>query len=192
MTALASVDIMEETVAHFVQSAALDGRGLLMSQIKKDASEPTIARVFAVLGRMLGFGIVGGFCGLLLGLANGIVNAPPDVPGEPLANEWYVVGVFVDMFIECVVASLFGASIAVAVPTPSGRWKTLGLSLAGAVLGVALGWVVVVQFHVILIHWADGSAQFSNMLTQLVGALLGMGIGFARNGGPGMGVMLDD
>ena len=133
-----------------------------------------IGRAFIVVGRVLGWGVLGAVCGVVLGFTIGVIHAPPDVPGQPLANEWYTVGVFLIMFVECVAGFLVGAGIAVGVRTPPARWKAFGFALAGAALGVGLGWVLARVFHVILVDWRDLSEHMSSLVLQAAGAVGGM------------------
>ena len=133
-----------------------------------------IARAFAAIGRLLGWGILGVICGIGLGLINGMIHSPPEVPGDDLANEWYTVGVMLIMFVEAVAGFLLGAGIGIGVHTPARRGRVFRLALTGAVLGLGIGWVLARVFHVILIDWHDGSELVSNMAVQLAGAIAGM------------------
>jgi hypothetical protein len=136
----------------------------------------TIRRAFAAGGRALGWGTLSAACGILLGLAIGVIHSPPEVPGDELANEWYPVGVMLIMFVECVVGFLAGAGIALGVRTPSGRGRVFAFALGGAVLGAGLGWVLARVFHIILIDWRDLSELASNLALQAAGAVVGIGI----------------
>jgi hypothetical protein len=42
--------------------------------------EGWIDRTFVVLGRALGWGLLGAVCGLLLGFTACVAHAPPDIP----------------------------------------------------------------------------------------------------------------
>lgn len=163
-----------------------------MSRIVKVRSKPTIERVIAGIGRMLGVGIVGGFCGSLLGLANGVVHMPSSDPGEPLANEWYTPYVFMIVLVEGVVGCLMGAGVGAAVASASRLWRIVGFTLAGAVVGLGLGRFAAGSLSMIDIHWGWELLLPFNVLTQFVGAIAGMMIGVVRTRGRDMALTLDD
>lgn len=98
--------------------------------------ETALDKIVIVIGRMFGWGILGAVCGVSLGLITGLLHIPPDNPGDPLANEWYGLGVIITMFFECCAGGLLGAGIAVVVRGPSARTRAFLLAILGAVLGV--------------------------------------------------------
>ena len=166
--------LSDETGPSTTPTAAPSTRAAPVSDAGRNAVAGSRGRVFAVLGRILGWGMLGAVCGLLLGLAVGVIHAPGAVPGDELANEWYTVGVMIFMFLECVAGFFAGAGIAVALRTRSGRRKAFALALAGAALGVGLGWILARVFHVILVDWRDSSEHMSSLFLQAAGAFGGM------------------
>jgi hypothetical protein len=150
-----------------------------MSDSGLNVAVKSIGRALAVLGRVLGWGILGAVCGVLLGFTNGVVHAPPPDPGYPLANEWYPVGVILIMCVECVVGLLLGAGVALGFRTPSGRRKAFAFALGGAVLGLGLGWFLA-RIVVLLVDWRDGSELVSNLVTQAAGAFGGIALAASR------------
>ncbi len=150
------------------------GKRCLMSRAELTAARGSGGRFFAVMGRVLGWGVLGGVCGLLLGLTVGVIHAPPAVPGDELANEWYTLGVMMFMALESVAGFFAGAGIAVALRTRAGRRKAFAFALGGAVLGIGLWWVLARVFHVILVDWRDGSEQMSSLFLQAAGGFGGM------------------
>ncbi len=137
-------------------------------------------RVFAVVGRVFGWGVLGAVCGLFLGLVVGVIHAPWAVPGDELANEWYTVGVMLFMVLECVAGFFAGGGIAVALRTRAGRRRAFAFALGGAALGVGLGWALARVFHVILVDWHDASELMSSLFVQAVGGIGGMLIVVSR------------
>ena len=127
-----------------------------------------------VVGRVLGWGLLGAVSGRLLGLTIGFSLAPPDVPGQPLANEWYTVGVLLIMFVEGIAGVLVGAGIAVGAGSSPVRREVFVLALGGAALGVGLGWIFARVFHVVLVDWRDGSELVSSLVLQAAGAVGGV------------------
>src|SRR3954453_22613519 len=133
-----------------------------MPHAELSKSAGSIGRAFAVIGRVLGWSMLGAVCGVLLGLGIGVIHAPTVIPGDPLAHEWYTPFVFIlIMPVECLAGLLIGAGIAVGVRSSSGRRNAFRLALGGAVLGVGLGWVLARVFHVLLIDWGGGSELVS-------------------------------
>jgi hypothetical protein len=143
-----------------------------MAHAQPDETRGAPGRAFVLLGRALGWGVLGAVCGLLLGFTIGVIHTPPDVPG--VVNEWYTVGVLFVMFVECIAGFVVGAGVAAFGRSSSGRRKMFGLSLGGAALGAGLGWVLARVFHVLLVDWRDGSELVSNLVTQAAGAAGGM------------------
>jgi hypothetical protein len=134
-----------------------------------------IGRLLAVAGRALGWGILGAICGVLLGIAIGVINAPRRDASDPLEHEWYTP--FVLLLIipaECVAGLVIGTGIALGVHTPIGRRKAFASALGGAALGVGAGWVLATVFQVVLVNWHDGSKLMSSLIFQAAGAVGGL------------------
>ena len=131
-------------------------------------AKTTLDKVIIVVGRILGWGLLGGICGVVLGLVVGLLNIPPDNPNEPLVNEWYALGVIFVMFFECCAGFLLGAGIAAAVRGPSARRNALLLAIAGAVLGVG---------GVKLVPDPGDDALVLSMFTQTIGVVVTLSVG---------------
>jgi hypothetical protein len=141
-------------------------------------------RALALVGRMLGWGVLAAVSGLILGLLNGVVHNPPDVPGDELANEWYTVGVIIIMVVESVVGFLIGAAIAIIPRTAKGRRHAFGFALVGALLAIGLAWILARVFHIVLFDWRDGSELVSCMALQAAGAIVGISYAVSREPRP--------
>jgi hypothetical protein len=134
-----------------------------------------IVRPLAVAGRVLGWGILGAICGVLLGCTIGVIHAPRTDASDPLEHEWYTP--FVLLLIipaECVAGLVIGTGIALGVHTPIGRRKAFAFAAGGAALGVGLGWVLATVFQVVLVNWHDGSKLMSSLIMQAAGAIGGL------------------
>ena len=141
-------------------------------------------RAVALIGRMLGWGVLAAVSGVILGLLNGVVHNPPDVPGDELANEWYTVGVIIIMVVEAIVGFLIGAAIAIIPRTPKGRRHAFGFALVGAFLAIGLAWILARVFHVVLFDWRDASELVSCMTLQAAGAVAGISYAVSREPPP--------
>jgi hypothetical protein len=134
-----------------------------------------IGRLLAVAGRVLGWGILGAICGVLLGITIGVINAPPSDTSDPSEHEWYTP--FVLLLIipaECVAGLVIGTGIALGVHTPIGRRKAFAFAVGGAILAVGLGWMLATVSQVVLVNWNDGSKLMSNVILQAAGVVGGL------------------
>ena len=134
-----------------------------------------IVRLLAVAGKVLGWGILGAICGVLSGIAIGVINAPRRDARDPSEHEWYTP--FVLLLIipaECVAGLAIGTWIALGVHAPIGRRKAFAFALGGAALGVGLGWVLATFFQVVLVNWHDGSKLMSSLILQAAGVIGGL------------------
>ena len=141
-------------------------------------SQVGIGRLLAVAGRVLGWGILGAICGVLLGITIGVIHAPQVDASDPLEHEWYTP--FVLLLIipaECVAGLVIGTGIALGGHTPIGRRKAFAFALGGAALGAGVGWVLATVFQVVLVNWHDGSKLMSSLILQAAGALGGLLVG---------------
>jgi hypothetical protein len=91
---------------------------------------------FAVFGRMVCWGVLGAVCGVCLGLVTGLLHIPSYEVSDPLANEWYPLGVLFTMFCECCGGFLLGAAIAGPIRNPTNRKRVFLTAIVGAILGV--------------------------------------------------------
>ena len=110
-----------------------------MTVVAKETQRGGIGRGLAMMGRVLGWGLLGGVCGIVLGLINGVIHAPPDVPGDELAHEWYTVGVMIITAVECLGGFFFGAGIALGAPRRHAGARCSRSHWAGRFSGRALG-----------------------------------------------------
>ena len=154
--------------------------GELMFPDEPNIASGPIGRAFALAGRVVVWGILCAFWGVLLGFINGVIHVPPAVSGEPLEHEWYPLGVLLIMVVECVAGFLLGAGVAAGVQPSSRGRKVLALGLGGAFLGLGLGWVLARVFQVVLIHANDSSELVSDLFLQAIGAFGGMVFGATR------------
>jgi hypothetical protein len=146
-----------------------------LSDIPGGAAPWSFDEVLALAGRMLGWGVLGAGCGLLLGLANGIAHLPAEEPGgDPVGNEWWMVGIIIFMIIEAIAGAIIGAGIAFVGLSRSSRRRAFVHGLIGAFLGLVVGCVLARGFHIVLVSGGDGAVLPSNLITQAAGAAAGM------------------
>jgi hypothetical protein len=122
-----------------------------MYYVEPGMTKGSIGRAFTAVARVLGWSTLGAVVGVLLGLANGVIHAPSEAPGDPQANEWYTLGVILVVVVECVAGILVGAGIAAGAQDRSCRREAFSFALVGAVGGMGIGWPMVRIFHVVLI-----------------------------------------
>jgi hypothetical protein len=138
-------------------------------------TEMGIVRLLAVAGRVLGWGILGAICGMLLGVAIGVIHAPQSDGSDPLEHESYTPFVLLLIIpLECVAGLVIGTGIALGVRTPIGRGKAFAFAIGGAALGVGLGWMLATVSQVVLVNWNDGSKLMSNVILQAAGVVGGL------------------
>jgi ABC-type Fe3+ transport system permease subunit len=88
------------------------------------------------------------------------------------------------MVVEAVVGFLTGAAIAIIPRTPKGRRHAFGFALVGALLGIALSWILARVFHIVLFDWRDASELVSCMALQAAGAIAGISYVVSREQPP--------
>src|ERR1035437_5243690 len=96
-------------------------------------------RIISLVIRLIGGSVLGATGGLLFGIVNMMIFVPPDVPGDPLAHEWYMPGCLFLALVEGLGGAFLGSCIGALFRSPWRRWKAAFLALAGATVGTLLG-----------------------------------------------------
>jgi hypothetical protein len=134
-------------------------------------------RGLAAIGRAIGWGAVGAFCGLLCGIGGGFALAPPVDPAQPLEHEWYVPHLLIAILPAQLLAGLFlGVFIASRTDTPAGRGRAFVRALIGAIVGLGLAAAGVRLVDGLGRPRAGGELWFS-LVAQVAGAVIAVQLG---------------
>jgi hypothetical protein len=110
-----------------------------MSHADHVAASRLFVVALAVTGRVIGWSALGTLCGLLGGLGNGLLLAPPVGPEEPPASGRYVDHlVTVILPAEILAGLVVGAIISVLADSPVARPVAFMRALIGAFVGLGL------------------------------------------------------